>query len=367
MITNHLFLTFLMFFMVSLGFALNRFKWIKQISPALVIMLFGAILSNFGIVPLKSDVYDILTGPITSLSIIFLLLAFDLNSLRKIGFPIVIVFCFAVLGSCVGAFAGGIIFKDEIFEAWKLSGALTGTYSGGSLNLVAVSRELKIDSSILAATTAADNITTAIWLGVNMTLPVWLSPFFKKRKVQRQIPDQVKNGTVFDIKDILYIISLGLVILLLSNWLYQKFPLSARILWITTIALAVAQLPFVKKLRGSFELGILGLYLFFAVIGISSNIQEVIKVGPAVFYFTLTVVGIHGVFIYLLSYFAGFDLPSVAIASQAAIGGPSTAMAIAVSKWPDLTLAAVIVGLLGYALGNYAGLGIANLVFILFY
>ena len=53
----------------------------------------------------------------------------------------------------------------------------------------------------------------------------------------------------------------------------------------------------------------------------------------------------------------------MSVASQATIGGPTTAMALAGSRRrADLILPGVIAGLLGYALGNYAGIGIAHLV-----
>jgi uncharacterized membrane protein len=51
------------------------------------------------------------------------------------------------------------------------------------------------------------------------------------------------------------------------------------------------------------------------------------------------------------------------VASQAAVGGPSSALAVAVSReWRSLVLPGIIVGLLGYAIGNYLGVAMAGLV-----
>ncbi|NIP82031.1 MAG: DUF819 family protein, partial [Gemmatimonadetes bacterium] len=42
------------------------------------------------------------------------------------------------------------------------------------------------------------------------------------------------------------------------------------------------------------------------------------------------------------------------------VGGPSSALALAVGRdWKALVLPGVVVGLLGYAVGNYLGLGVA--------
>jgi uncharacterized membrane protein len=79
-----------------------------------------------------------------------------------------------------------------------------------------------------------------------------------------------------------------------------------------------------------------------------------------VFYFTLVVVGIHGLVVFGIGRLLRLDLGSLSVASQAAVGGPSSALAVAVSReWKGLVLPGIIVGLLGYALGTYLGFGVA--------
>ena len=57
------------------------------------------------------------------------------------------------------------------------------------------------------------------------------------------------------------------------------------------------------------------------------------------------------------------DVETTSVASQAAVGGPSSALALAVARdWRALVLPGVVAGLLGYAVGNYLGLGVAFLV-----
>jgi len=54
--------------------------------------------------------------------------------------------------------------------------------------------------------------------------------------------------------------------------------------------------------------------------------------------------------------FFGADLATVTVASQAAVGGPGSALAVAMSmKWPSLVTPGIIVGIFGYAIGNYVG------------
>jgi uncharacterized membrane protein len=135
------------------------------------------------------------------------------------------------------------------------------------------------------------------------------------------------------------------------------------VVWLTTYTLAVAQLPPVRRLQGSLHLGTLALNLFFVVIGIGSRVAEILAVGLEVFYFTAAVVLIHGLVVFGAARLARLDVETTAVASQAAVGGPSTAMALAIARRrPGLALPGLMVGLLGYAVGNYLGLAVAYAV-----
>jgi uncharacterized membrane protein len=157
--------------------------------------------------------------------------------------------------------------------------------------------------------------------------------------------------------------ALGIGLLVGSAFLEQLVPWIPSILWLTTLALLVGNLPGLRMPRGGFQLGTLALHFFFVVIGIFSRVSEILAVGVEVFWLTLVVVGIHGVVVYGGGRLARLDVGSLSVASQAAVGGPSSALAVAVSReWPALVLPGVAVGLLGYAVGNYLGLGVASLV-----
>jgi uncharacterized membrane protein len=135
------------------------------------------------------------------------------------------------------------------------------------------------------------------------------------------------------------------------------------VVWLTTFTLAVAQVPAVRRLHGALHLGTLALNLFFVVIGIGSRVAEILAVGLEVFYFTATVVLIHGLVTFAAARLVRLDVETTAVASQAAVGGPSTAMALAIARRrPGLALPGLMAGLLGYAVGNYLGLAVAYAV-----
>ncbi len=346
-----------------------------KLGASMLVIIFGAALSNTGLVPHDSAVYRGIEGPVTSLAIVYLLLAVRLGDLKRAGPMMLALFIVAAAGTALGAIAGAVLFGGSIGpETWKLAGTFTGTYTGGSLNFAAVGRGLDLPASTFAAAAAADNVTTAIWMGVTLLAPAAL--LRPSAAVAPDVPDPGAGereahpfwGTApISLLDLVTLAAIGLAVLIGARGLAATVGLFPEILWLTTIALLLAQLPAVRRINGAAQLGNLGLHLFFCVIGIRSLLAAMIAAGPAIFLYTLVVVGIHGIFLLVVGRALRGSLPMIAVATQAAIGGPSTAMAVAVARrWPALVLPGVAVGLLGYALGNYAGFGIAYLVRALF-
>ena len=357
----------------------------SKVGASLLAIILGAILSNTGIVPNESVVYRSIEGPVTSLAIIYLLLGVRLADLKQAGPKMLGLFLIASIGTALGALTGALMFGGKLgASTWKLAGAFTGTYTGGSLNFAAVGRGLDLPASTFAAASAADAVTTGIWLAITLAAPIWLAREASTEEIgYGGHPDQteIKGGSgsresdphpfwgrvPISLLDLVLLAALGMAVLISARLLARWIGLFPEILWLTTIALLLAQMPRIRNIQGAQQLGNLGLHLFFTVIGIRSLIGAMLQIGPEVFYYTLVVVGIHGIFLFVVGRALRGSVPMIAVVSQAAIGGPSTAMAVAVSRnWPALVLPGVAVGLLGYALGNYTGFGVAYFVRWLF-
>ena len=359
-----------------------RYTWARNVGAALIVIALGAVLSNLGLVPTASPIYDGIFGPVTSLAIAWLLLAVRLSDLREAGPRMLGAFGIGVLGTALGSVVGALLLSGAFgAETWKLAGVTTGTYSGGSLNFVAVGRALELPTSLFAAATAADNIVTAVWFGATLLIPLWLSR--SKGGLAAGSPVDgpgaavatgavagpgasstgPNDGASMRALDVSLLFALGFSLIWLADQLSAAVPAIPSVLWLTTLALGAGQLPAVRRLSGSMLLGTIALHFFFALIGIGSRVSEIVAVGPAVLYLMVIVVGVHGAVIYGVGRLVRTDVATLSVASQAAIGGPTTAMALAIArKWPALMLPGLAAGLIGYAVGNYAGFGIAYLV-----
>ena len=105
------------------------------------------------------------------------------------------------------------------------------------------------------------------------------------------------------------------------------------------------------------------LLLFLSSNGAQSVVANIVKVGPSVFYFAAGTVALHGIVIFGVGRFLRIDAGTLAVASQANIGGPASAMALASARgYTDRFLPGVAAGLLGYAVGNYSGLAVATIM-----
>ena len=394
MITGALPLTAVIAAATILAFWLDyKIPALGRVGASLLALALGALLSNLGLIPGASPVYDTIAGPVTMLAIAWLLLAVNLSDLGRAGPHMVGAFVLAALGTALGAFVGAFIFADFLGEnTWKLAGTLTGTYSGGSVNFTSVATGVELPASLFSGATAADATTTGIWLAATLLLPTWIGRFYPPVPTSALAVDgaAIAAGAEDDrhaqhpffqresisTMDLAKLMAAALLLLagsqLLADWL-GSLAQSGRVpgwvgeistvLWLTTFALILGHTKWFHRPAGAMQLGTLALHFFFVVIGAWSRISEIMAVGVEVFFYTLVIVAVHGLVVFGGGRLVRIDVGSLAVASQAAVGGPSSALAVAVSrKWPGLVLPGIIVGLLGYAVGTYLGFGVAYLL-----
>ncbi len=359
----------------ALAFWLDlRFRWARTVGATMLVIVFGAVISNLGLVPFQSPVYTAISGPVTSLAIVWLLFAVDVRDLKDAGPSMLAAFAIAALATAAGAVVASLVFAGSFGGAvWKLAGVMTGTYAGGSLNFVAVGRELAFPPALFSAATASDAVMTSVWFAATLMLPVWLRNRFPAPKHDHHASRADHGGDVdpmadhpffskapLRVLDVSILLALGFLLVWAAEAVGALAPGIPSVLWLTTFALALGHTPWVRRLHGAMHLGSLGLHFFLATIGIASRISEIVRVGPEVFWYTALVVAVHGVLTYGGARLARLDVETTSVASQAAVGGPSSALALAVGRdWKALVLPGVVVGLLGYAVGNYLGLGVA--------
>jgi uncharacterized membrane protein len=293
------------------------------------------------------------------------------------------------IGSALGASLSALLLADAIGpETWKLAGQYTATSTGGGVNFAAVGAALDTSGELFAAGIAADVTMTAIWMAICLTVPVIFAarPGRRDAAVTRSATRDSSYDAAEDpaedaeespslhrmlyssvgaigLHDLSLMAAIVLGTLWVSDWLGAVLAPIPAVLFLTTIALVLAQVPAVRAMNGT---GVIGNYLvliFLASNGAMSVLANIVVIGPPIVYFAALTVAIHGVVIFGVGRLVGLDLATLAVASQANVGGPASAMALATARgYTDRLLPGVAVGLLGYAVGNYLGFLVAAIV-----
>ncbi len=353
-----------------------RLAFARALGSALVAIVAALILANVGVLPGRSPTYQVLGGAGVNVGIALILLGVDVRSVVRAGPRMLGAFAIGAAGTVIGAIAATAALHGRLGpEAWKLAGQYTGTYIGGGVNMVAVGRALDTSADLFTAAVAADNVTTVIWMAICLGAPAVIGRWWGGERasgvpVTGPAPEHGAAQHAFTsserpmrIADVAALGALAFGIVWLAERIALLTPAVPSVLWLTTLALIGAQCRPVREIAGGLLLGNYLLQLFLASLGAQSIVSEIVRVGAAVFLMTLVVVGVHGLLLFGAGRVLRLDLPTLLVASQANVGGPPSAMALASARgYADRLLPGVAVGLLGYAVGNYAGFGIARLV-----
>ncbi|MCG6957141.1 MAG: DUF819 family protein [Gemmatimonadetes bacterium] len=377
----------------------ERVKAFRSLGAAFIGILLGMLLSNTGVLPGESPTYRFLMGPGVSVGIVLILLSVDVRTVLFAGPRMLAAFGIGAVGTAVGAVVGAFAVSSVVGpETWKLAGQFAGTYTGGGVNFAALGEAFRTRSDLFTAGVAADVIITAVWMAACLTAPVVFSGWRRTAGSATSGADGVglredvtpgdgdggeparpsptsKSDThslertlyasrrPVSLGDLSALAAVGIGTVWASHILGSFVPALPEVLWLTTLALLLAQIPAVRGLAGSAVAGNYLVLLFLASNGARSVVANILHVGPGVVYFAAAVVAIHGVIIFAGGWLAHLDAGTLAVASQACVGGPASAMALASARgYTEKVLPAVAVGLVGYALGNYWGWAIGQVV-----
>lgn len=377
MIQNPLYILTVLCGLIFISEWLTKNTFLKHISGPLLVIILGAILANAGLIPSASNaspVYDAIFSYVAPASIFYLLLGVNLKELKKAGLPMLMAFVLGSAGTALGVLVAlQLIDYQEVFgrNYAAIAGMMTGTYTGGSANFNAVALHYDVvrEGAIYTGIVVADNIVTAIWMLVTLSLPVVMMKLRPHKalivKGDHKAIDQYSEREHVGPLRLGLMLFIGLAAMLISNLIAEQTAIPS-VLILTTIALVLAQLKFIQNIPGAKLLGMFAVYLFLVVVGAFCEVTALIEVGEHAFdimLFTTVIVLIHGAFLILIGMLLKSDWSIIAIASQANIGGASTALALAKSfKRNDLLLPAILAGSLGTGLGTYMGFLVAGLV-----
>lgn len=378
--------------------------------------------------PGGAKIYDSgLSNTITSLiipvAIPILLFSFDLKSVKKLAGKSALSFALICITVCIVSVSAFFISKD-IFgaeDAASYSAMTVGLYTGGTPNLFAIGKAMGLDVNKINNANLADMIFGGIYMFILLSIgrPVYTRILDGKKGVinpngvvYAEIPAEARNGNSesaeknnkpekndSSVKDYTFdevkgsgrkIMRLVLVGLLgvgcllvaalicmlvsgdtnignLGNSALDAHKYDMLIIMLTVTTLGIA-LSFVKKIRetaGTYQLGMYMILVFSLALSMSIDLNQLVAGILPMILFVMCVQTSSVILHIILCKIFKIDSGTAVITSTGAVYGPAFVPPVAnAMKNDSIILPGLLCGILGYAIGNYLGIGIGNLLLL---
>lgn len=367
---------------------LVRRTWLRHVGTSLLVIVVTSVLANARVVPTYGQaqgLYDVLMGEVIGVAIFWLMLKVRLSELRRAGPQMLGLFAIGALGIAIGVPVGlWVVDGPARFgeQSAGLGAMFVGTYTGGSVNFNTMAEAFGVVErpALYAGAAVVDSLMTTIWMVIGVLIPRWARGRAARADDALQAAESARAEPDLGIDedtealhpaDLALALALGAGALAasraISAELLARFELALHpLLVITVLALVVAQHPIAARLRGTRLLGMFGVYLFLAAIGALCDVDALLRVGDVggwLFLFVLVTLTVHGLLCFGAARAFGLSADVASVASQANVGGGSTALALARSLGRgDLVLPAILVGNLGTAAGSLLGAAVGRWV-----
>lgn len=369
---------FVVLFPVVLLYLKERIAFMAKWSTLIVCYIVGLLIGNIGILPQSAmGLLDALSSVAVAISIPLLLFSVDIAQWKKLSGSAILAFVLAALSVSVVSGIAYAFFRATSSESSKVAGMLVGLYTGGTPNLAAIKTALNVDQDIYLAVHTSDIVLSAVYLLVVMSIA---KPILKHVLPLKNWDSDVASSTSLNFtmgfsdyfkkglwKKILAGFGLAAAIVGVSQGLSMlvpaEFQTMVTILLITSLALAASFVPTIRALPMTFATGEYFLYVFAVAVGAMGNIAQIFN--NAGIYFIYVAIVLFGSLLLHAGLCALFkiDVDTMLIVSVSAICSPPFVGLAAVSlKARKLILPGITTGIIGYAVGNYLGIALAQIL-----
>lgn len=381
----------------------QTYSWAGKITGCILALAFTMLLSNTRIIPaVDTQAYDIVWGWVVPLAIPMLLFKADLKRVWKESGKMLLMYILSGVGTILGAFLAFFLLRNLIPELYKLTAMMVGTYTGGSVNLTAMADVFPLDDKgLLGSAVVADNLFMGFYF-VSLTI-IPTMKFFRKHyshpyedKNEKRGEKTLNKASEFwgkkevSLLDVAKAISFAFIIVAISTELgifiksfkpaqeiLDAMPISKKLFYdlifdffgnkymlITTITVILATYTnILKKVSGAEEIGTFLIHIFFGAIGAPASLEIILKKAPWLLVFCVIIVVVNMIVSFIIGKILRFSVEEICISSNANIGGPTTAAALAIARgWNELVIPAMLVGILGYVIGNYYGVLVGTIL-----
>jgi len=347
-------------------------KLFKYMPPVIWVYFLPMISTSIGIIPNDSVLYGWTTRHLLPPALILLLLSSNIRAMTALGPKAIGTMLFGTLGIIIGGSLSLLIFGSLLPEdAWMGLGALSGSWIGGSANMVAVGKSIGTSDDLFGNMIVIDTLVGYGWMGVVIfisghqdTIDRWNNAdtsIIKKLNIQMKTSSN-KRPTSFN--DILTIVAVGIVggyiSLKIGEWLPDIGSILTSFGWTIIVVSAIGILLSFTKLSdlenaGASHVGNIFLYILLGTIGAKANIMQVTDL-PIYIIVGIVWILFHAIILFIGGRLLRAPMFLIATSSQANIGGVVSAPIVATVYKKSLAPVGLLMGVMGNIIGIYAGL-----------
>ena len=388
MIAKLLLILFYLLAPAGVLWATRKFGLLRRLGPVLTLYILGVIVANIGIFPSDPDAQQSFLGFQESVSEILVPLAlpmmlFGCNFKRfSIGKSLsaLIVGVVSVAAIVVVSY---LMFAEELgAEAPKMAASMAGQYTGGAANLAAVKQMVGLSTESFVMLSTCNLIVSFFYLMFLMGGGVALARRIvggKRHIEQDVVVDQHDENPYRDfatrpvVVQLLKVLAASVVIMGISVAVgsivggESGISMVALILTITTLSLLMTISKQVRSWDKSYDAGMYLIYVFCLVMATMADLSS-INWEQSLFVLMLQAVIIFGsLFVTIfLARPLRIDADTAVITSNTLINSPvCVPMIAATMKNRDVVVVGITNGLAGYAVGNYLGYLLYQMLLVL--
>ena len=368
--TNSFAMLAIIFGLAWLGFWVDKHPVLRKSSGVVWVLVVAMLLSNTHIIPFDAAAYGFVGGTLVPLAIPLLLFKADLRKIFAESGPVMLTFCIASIGTVIGAILGFYLL-DLGDIGPKVAGVYTGGWIGGAVNFLAVSQAVEMTETEFSVAISASSVVSISALMLLMMIPTmsfivrWVSPNRNASEASQTL-DQSDDFAELHLTHVAAAIAISCVICAIADQIGQLLELQRyNIMFITILTIIVAN-AFPKqlaRLKGDFELGMLCMYLFFAIVGAGTNAIAFLSSAFILFVYGMFILFCHLGIVLCTARWLKIDLAEAIIGSGAALVGPAPTAAIAIAHgWRNLVTPGIMCGVFGYVIATFIGITVSTLL-----
>ncbi len=355
---------------------LPQLQPILRITPPVVYVYFLPMLSTtFGITPPSSPTYDWMTRYLLPFSLMLLMVTVDVRAILRLGRVALLMMLTGTVGIILGGpLALALLGRWLPADAWMGMAALSGSWIGGTANLVAIKESIGTPDSVLGPIIVVDTVVGYGWMGVLLFFSTWQARFDRRvgadtsaiEELNRKLEVASASKRPTEIRDLTMILALGFGGAFLCITAGEALPrlgdptIISHTTWavvlVTTLGLAFSFTPVARIERvGASRIGYVALYLLLTAIGAQADLKKVLEI-PLYLGAGAIWIAFHVALLLIVARVIRAPLFFVATGSMANVGGAVSAPIVASVYHPALAPVGLLMGVSGYIIGIYGGL-----------